>query len=129
MGDPTRNEIAAYLAEVKRSVKKGRYRIEQNENRRDNIKLLVDYVISCDDVRNILLSLTVEDFSERKQNEHTGYEDERLYIFGKDVFLMERFGTGERLVPLYIKINKLKNLLVIVISFHEQKYPLRYPFK
>lgn len=77
----------------------------------------------------ILLSLTVEDFSERKQNEHTGYEDERLYIFGKDVSLMERFGTGERLVPLYIKINKLKNLLVIVISFHEQKYPLRYPFK
>lgn len=56
MGDPTRNEIAAYLAEVKRSVKKGRYRIEQNENRRDNIKLLMDYVISCDDVRNSVKS-------------------------------------------------------------------------
>lgn len=129
MNETTRKEIAAYLAEVKKSVRKGRYRVEQNENRRSNLRLLTDYVINSDDVKNILLSLETEDFSEKKQNEHIGYENEWLYIFGKDVTLLERFGTKERKVSLYIKFNKLKNMFVIVISFHEQKYPLNYPFK
>ena len=30
---------------------------------------------------------------------------------------------------LYIKFNKLENCFVIVISFHEQKYPLTYYFR
>lgn len=127
--DATQKEIAAYLAEVKASVRARKYRIELNEKRIDNMKLQFDFVISSDDIRNILLSLEVEDFSEKLQNEHAGYEDEMLYVFGKDVILLERFGTGEKLVPLYIKFNKLKNLFVIVISFHKQKHPLRYPFK
>lgn len=80
-------------------------------------------------MQNILLSLEVADFSEKRQNEHVGYEDEWLYIFGKAVPLIERFGSGERSVPLYIKFHKLENQFVIVISFHKQKYPLSYPFK
>ena len=79
--------------------------------------------------REILLSLTAADFSEILKNEHVGYEHERLYVFGKDVLLLERSGTEEKMVSLYIKFNKLKNCYVIVISFHEQKYPLKYPFK
>ena len=47
---------------------------------------------------------------------------------GKDVMLLERMGTKEKQVSLYIKFNKLE-CYVIVISFHEQKYPLKYPFK
>lgn len=129
MTPPTRDEIAAYLEDIKQSVRAGRYRIALNENRRDNLQLRVDYVISSDDVRNILLSLETDDFSEKRQNEHAGYENEWLYIFGKAVPLIERFGTGEKTVPLYIKFNKLRNLFVIVISFHEQKHPLFYPFK
>ena len=46
-------------------------------------------------------------------------EHETLYIFGKEVLLIERYGTAEKLVPLYIKFNKLDNEFVIVISFHE----------
>ena len=33
------------------------------------------------------------DFSEILQNEHKGYEHENLYVFGKDVALLERNGT------------------------------------
>lgn len=32
-------------------------------------------------------------------------------------------------VSLYIKFNKLENCFVIVISFHEQNYPLTYYFR
>ena len=38
-------------------------------------------------------------------------------------------GTEEKTVSLYIKFNKLENCFVIVISFHEQKYPLTYYFR
>lgn len=69
------------------------------------------------------------DFSEVRYNEHKGFEHEKLYVFGKDVNLLPRFGSGEELVSLYIKFNKLESRYVIVISFHKQKYPLKYQFK
>lgn len=50
-------------------------------------------------------------------------------LFGKDVKLVERFGNSDKLVSLYIKFNKLENCYVIVVSLHEQKYPLKYYFK
>lgn len=64
-----------------------------------------------------------------RHNEHRGFEHELLYIFGKDVKLVERFGNSDKLVSLYIKFNKLENCYVIVVSLHEQKYPLKYYFK
>ena len=47
----------------------------------------------------------------------------------RDVTLLERYGTEERIVSLYIKFNKLENCFVIVISFHEQKHPVTYYFR
>ena len=69
------------------------------------------------------------DFSEIRHNDHKGYEHELLYVFGKDVNLLRRFGSGAEKVSLYIKFNKLESRFVIVISFHKQKYPLNYQFK
>ena len=122
-------EIEAYLNEVKEAIQIGKYRLDRNRKRQDNIDLFLKYVIDEAKAREILLSLTAADFSEILKNEHAGYEHERLYVFGKDVLLLERSGTEEKMVSLYIKFNKLKNCYVIVISFHEQKYPLKYPFK
>lgn len=89
-------------------------------------------MVSAEDearAKEIILSLTVMDFSDILQNEHKGFGHERLYVFGKDVTLLERNGTEEKTVSLYIKFNKLENHFVIVISFHEQKHPLIYYFK
>lgn len=122
-------EIEGYLSEVKEAVKKGRYRLDRNSKRQDNINLFIDYVIDEKKVKEIILHLTARDFSEILQNEHVGYEYEQLYVFGKDVMLLERMGNTEKKVPLYIKFNKLMNKFVVVISFHEQKYPLKYCFK
>lgn len=79
--------------------------------------------------KEIILSLTATDFSEIRHNTHKGYEHELLYVFGKDVKLLRRFTSGEEQVSLYIKFNKLELRYVIVISFHKQKYPLKYKFK
>ncbi len=122
-------DIEQYLSEVKDAVEKNNYRLARNARRQDNIKLFLDYVIDEAKAKEIILSLTVMDFSEILQNEHKGFEHEKLYVFGKDVILLERNGTEEKTVSLYIKFNKLENYFVIVISFHEQKYPLTYYFK
>ncbi len=124
-----KNSIEQYLSEVKEAVKNDKYRLERNGKRQDNINLFLDYVIDEEKAKEILLSLDVIDFSEVLQNEHENYEHEKLYVFGKDVTLLERNGAEEKSVSLYIKFNKLENCFVVVISFHEQKYPLTYYFK
>lgn len=124
-----RESIEQYLLEVKESVKKDKYRLDHNSRRQDNIKLFLDYVIDEAQVKEVILDLDTQDFSTILQNEHKGFEHEKLYVFGKDIILLERNGTEEKTVSLYIKFNKLENCFVIVISFHEQKYPLTYYFK
>ena len=125
----TIEDVEIYLEDVKEAINAGRYRIAMNENRQDNRELFVDYVISEEQRKQILLSLEAADFSEIRHNTHKGYEHELLYVFGKDVKLLNRFGSEEEQVSLYIKFNKLESLYVIVISFHKQKYPLNYKFR
>ncbi|MCD8325302.1 MAG: type II toxin-antitoxin system MqsR family toxin [Lachnospiraceae bacterium] len=122
-------DIEKYLSEVKKAVRNNRYRIDRNRNRQANIDLFLDYVIDENRAKDILLDLTAEDFSGVLHNEHKGFEHELLYVFGKDVKLLERTGDKEKTVSLYIKFNKLENCYVVVISFHEQRFPLSYYFK
>ncbi|XCP84373.1 hypothetical protein ABXS75_15095 [Roseburia hominis] len=80
-----KEDIEQYLSEVKEAVENDRYRLERNGRRQDNINLFLDYVIDEAKAKEIILSLTTMDFSEILQNEHKGYEHEKLYVFGKDV--------------------------------------------
>lgn len=122
-------DIEKYLANVKEAVENDRYRLDRNDRRQDNIDLFLDYVVDESKAKQIILSLTAMDFSMILQNEHKGYEHEKLYVFGKDVTLLERNGSEEKIVPLYIKFNMLDKCFVIVISFHEQKFPITYYFR
>lgn len=123
------HDIDAYLCKVKDAIKKDNYQIANNSRRKDNKKLFWDYTIDEKMAKEILLELTAYDFSEILKNEHRGYENEFLYVFGKDVRLLERFGSDEKLVHLYIKFNRLDDGYVVVMSLHEQKYPISYYFK
>lgn len=125
----TVEDIAAYLADVSKAVKSDRFQIELNDKRQDNRQLFFDYVIDESGAKEILLQLDPLDFSEIKNNDNPKFPNERLYVFGKEVMLTERFGYGEKPVSLYIKINKLQDNYVIVVSFHEGKYPIKYYFK
>ena len=89
----------------------------------------MNYVIDETIAKDILLGLEATDFSEILRNEHRGYEHELLYVFGKDVELLERMGNTSKTVSLYIKFNKMENCYMIVVSLHEQRYPIKYYFK
>lgn len=121
-----KKDIELYLQGVRNAIDAGRYQIAPRPKNQD---LFTDFVISETDVLDIIKSLTPMDFSEAVANNHKGREYETLYIFGKETALLERFGNQERTVSLYIKFNKISDLYVFVISFHEQEYPLSYYFK
>ena len=63
-------DIEQYLSEVKEAVEKDNYRLDRNARRQDNINLFLDYVIDETKAKEIIMSLTVMDFSEILQNEH-----------------------------------------------------------
>ena len=99
-----KKDIEIYLQGVWAAIDAEKY---QFAPRHKNRELLTDYVISEEIELDIIKSLTPMDFSTAVPNDHKGMEHEILYIFGKDINLLERFGDKERTVSLYIKFNKI----------------------
>lgn len=122
----TKSDVEQYLSDVFAAVNAGRYQISPRQKNQD---IYMDYVFTEEDAKKVILSLTAYDFSDAVQNDHPQHPEEILYIFGKDINLMPRYGDSEEKVSLYIKFNKLTNQYVVVISFHKQEYPLTYKFK
>lgn len=87
----------------------------------------MDYVISEYDKKMILLSITSDNFVKRESNTKEKYHNEIMYVFGKNVDLMNR-DTGElEQVQLYIKMCVI-SAFCTVVSFHKAKYPIHYAF-
>lgn len=122
----TKSDVEKYLFDVFSSVNAGKYQISHRQKNQD---IYMDYVFTEKDAKKVILSLTVYDFSNAVQNDHPQHPEEILYIFGKDIRLLPRFGGSEKTVSLYIKFNKLVNQYVFIISFHKQEYPLTYKFR
>lgn len=122
----TKEHIEAYLSDIHTAVKAGGYQIA---SRYKNMDIYIDYLFTEEDTKKLLLSLRAEDFARAVPNTHPGHSEEVLYIFGKDIKLLPRFGGEEETVPFYLKLNKLTGKYVIVVSLHKQERPLFYPFR
>ena len=121
-------DIEEYLSIVRQAVREDRYEIERNENREENLKLSWQYMLPEEEIKKIIYSLTPLDFSEAVKNRKKRYANEILYVFGKNVNLIERDSGQEKEIELYIKFNKEIDNYVIVISFHEAKHPVKKYF-
>ena len=93
-----RKEIAEYLADVRKSVQEKRCVFSPRDK---NEQLFVDYIFDEKMRGDILLDLEVEDFCDVLKNEHPNFAHERLFVFGKKVQLIPRFGGDEKTVSLY----------------------------
>lgn len=122
----TKSDVERYLSDVFAAINAGRYQISSRQKNQD---IYMDYIFTEEDAKKVIFSLTVYDFSDAVRNDHPQHQEKILYIFGKDIKLIPRYGDSDEKVSLYIKFNKLINQYVIVISFHKQEYPLVYKFK
>ena len=118
-------DIEEYLSIVRQAVREDRYEIERNENREENLKLSWQYMLPEEEIKKIIYSLTPLDFSEAVKNRKKRFANEILYVFGKNVNLIERDSGQEKEIELYIKFNKEIDNYVIVISFLEAKHPVK----
>lgn len=121
-------DIEEYLSIVRQAVREDRYEIERNENREENLKLSWQYMLPEEEIKKIIYTLTPLDFSEAVKNRKKRFANEILYVFGKNVNLIERDSGQEKEIELYIKFNKEIDNYVIIISFHEAKYPVKKYF-
>ena len=121
-------DIEEYLSIVRQAVREDRYEIERNENREENLKLSWQYMLPEEEIKKIIYSLTPLDFSEAVKNRKKRFANEMLYVFGKNVNLIERDNGQEKEIELYIKFNKEIDNYVMVISFHEAKHPVKKYF-
>lgn len=121
-------DIEEYLSIVRQAVREDRYEIERNENREENLKPSWQYMLPEEEIKKIIYSLTPLDFSEAVKNRKKRFANEILYVFGKNVNLIERDSGQEKEIELYIKFNKEIDNYVIVISFHEAKHPVKKYF-
>lgn len=125
----TYQQIQTILSNIKDCIKKDKYQISLNPNRKDNIEFISEYNLRSKEQKNILLGIMTEDFCYTLQNKHKGYENETLYVFAPKVDLVNAFGE-DKTVVVYIKFNFIEeNDYTIVISFHELHYPISYLFK
>lgn len=126
--EDTKNEIDDYLHDAKHLCSLNKFHVSLNDKRKKNKRLRTKYIINDEITKNIIMDLEVEDFIEKTKNINKNFEKKDLYVFGKKVKLLERFGEEEKIVPLYIKINKYENRYMIFISFHEAEFELNYFF-
>lgn len=127
----TREQIDEYLCVFKELINKGMYTISRNSNRLENDNFIKNYRIDGKKEKEILMSIQYTDFCYAVGNRKKDFEDERLYVFCKNVAL-DNWGT-EELVEIYIKTNIVQRKggqnFAIVISFHKKNKGITYLFR
>ena len=114
------------------AVNHNRYTISKI-NRQKNEEFRAKHGINTEQrLKDILLQLTVDNFSCIAKNVNPGYEEEQLYIFGPQVQVYRAGEDTATDVIMYIKVSIIERNIddfIVVISFHEAEKVIRYAFK
>lgn len=95
--------------------------------REKNKKLRANYWLSDAKIKEILLSLRVDEFVEIDDSDNENHIGDIVCVFQKKYLLMPRLkeNSDYEMVSLYIKITKPKDgELLFIISFHEAEYEI-----
>lgn len=107
-------------------------KVEVLNERQGYIDLLENYFLTNSDVRNILLSLSVEDFSGFEYARDDRFKGTLMYKFipKRDLYSLEKQEEVE--VYIYSKFGFIgesaKDITSLIISFHKTKEPKKFYF-
>ena len=129
--DYTREQIEDILNIIKRCVEYDRYSISKGSNRQENEDFIREYNLRVSKQKEILMSISADDFCHTLNNTKPGYEHEILYVFVPQAELYNALDVKET-ADIYIKFNILEmpdGNRVVVISFHKPNRPVDYAFR
>lgn len=113
------DEIAAirdFLLQCKGYLSQGKFDFVQ---RSDSVAQLIALELEVADIPPIILELTPDHYVEGPKNDHDADRGGFVYVFGHAIEKVE----------LYIKLKCDPMRGCVCISFHEAKYPLKYPLR
>lgn len=114
--------ISDLLCTLKRLLEDKRTRLVVCNNRAKNFVFSYLYGINKSYIKEILSKLEVNDFVEATENTNPNFPKELLYVFTKQVVLVNARGE-EDVIQLYIKFSlDDKKKYIITVSFHEAEY-------
>lgn len=120
----TQEEIEEYLKQVKKFIKRGKFKVLDTAKRQENQEFIKKYRISTKKSKEMLLALDVLDFCYSADDyDKTG---ERLYIFTKE-YELDSWGIKSKIL-VYIKMVLKREEFVVVISFHEPNKKIKKLF-
>ena len=122
--DHTEEEIDIYLKQVKKCIKRGKFKVLNTDKRKENQEFIKKYRLNSKKLKEMLLAIDKEDFCYSADD----YDNlgERLYIFAKE-YELDYWGIKNN-VLVYIKIALKENEFVVVISFHEPQKRIKKLF-
>ena len=113
-------EVQQYLDDLKSMLKRTNTKIVKCDNREKNFIFYYLYNIDERKIKEVLNTLSVNDFMFATPNDNHKYPNELLYVFGPKIKLYNAAGTLDDL-ELYIKLSLMKDR-IITISFHEAEH-------
>ncbi len=113
------------LSHLRQTVTKGKYGVDYTIKRRDkNDELREKYLIDDCKIKDILLSLTADNYICSEDSDQEDFPDDIVHKFIKNVHLIRRYSDSiiPENVKLYIKFTwpKQTNKILLIISFHEE---------
>jgi len=115
------------LDEMKKCVAEGSFVILPRDK---NLAFIEDCNISTQEQTDILLALTIEDYSESEPSERV--VGSYVNKFGKQVELKKVLDKTAKPIDMYVKFEIVENSngnRTVFISFHEEEYKLSFPFR
>ena len=106
-------KVNTFLADVRKRIENGQYDFIY-----DDMLKLTNLGISITEAINVVKNLKLEDYYRGPKKDHL-YPEQEVYEFGKWLDAVE----------LYIKLTIRKQDDLFIMSFHEAKRPINYPYK
>jgi len=114
------------LEKMRECVEAGKFIILQRDS---NVDFITAYSITELAQRDILLGLAIEDYCESEPSEKV--PGSYVHVFGFRPNLTDSHGTSCS-VDMYVKfeiVERPSGSITVFISFHEQHFPMVFPFR
>ena len=121
---PQGQKVELILNRMIERVKNGKIDRDYTIAKRENYKILkANYYIDERKIKEILISLTVDDYVTSGNNEDEYHSEDFVHIFKKTTKLLPRYSDDYKLVnvELYIKFTWIDDRFLYFISFHESR--------